>query len=77
MRTRFNVLAYLDMKLLVEIIKWVQKVVQTEPLKSVTTRGVNLPLNATDAEISTFIAGAGDSEGHISGKPLATYVNAV
>ncbi|KAG6843857.1 hypothetical protein H0H93_016885, partial [Arthromyces matolae] len=55
-----------DMKLLIESVKWAQKLSQTEPLKNVTLASISLPLNATDDEIRDFIVSTGNTEWHFA-----------
>ncbi|RDB17745.1 Pyranose dehydrogenase 3 [Hypsizygus marmoreus] len=56
-----------DMKLLVESLKWVRKVTQTEPLKSATLASLNPPADATDEQLSQFIIEEGTTEWHFAG----------
>ncbi|KAG6815635.1 hypothetical protein H0H87_012724 [Tephrocybe sp. NHM501043] len=56
-----------DMKLLIESVKWAQKLSQTEPLKNITLASISLPLNASDDEIRAFIASNGGTEWHFAG----------
>ncbi|KAG6812981.1 hypothetical protein H0H92_014912 [Tricholoma furcatifolium] len=56
-----------DMNLLIEAVKWAQKLSQTEPLKSSTLAVLNPVLNATDDQIKEFITSSGNTEWHFAG----------
>ncbi|KAG6906660.1 hypothetical protein DXG01_012717 [Tephrocybe rancida] len=65
-------LARIDMKLLIESVKWAQKLSQTEPMKSATVAVLRPVLNATDAQIRDFITSSANTEWHFAGSMFYT-----